>query len=107
MNDQSAAALGILVVMFVALIALSIWGTLIYLGIRAARKRNRSPHWMWFGIHPMGALIACIVMHCLSPLQVCPQCKQKSQPGARVCPFCSYSFQQPAPMATAAANRFS
>jgi len=38
------------------LISISIfWVLPIVLGVKAARKNNRSPHWMWFGVHPFGA----------------------------------------------------
>jgi hypothetical protein len=55
---------------------------------------------MWFGIHPMGALIVFIVMMALEPLKLCPQCARPSPPGARVCPYCAFTFV-PAPPPTA------
>ena len=80
MNDEGQAA-AIIVVLFMVLIFLGIWAALIVFGVKAAKKKNRSPHWMWFGIHPLGALIAFIVMMCLDPLKVCPQCTRPSQIG--------------------------
>ena len=96
MNDEGQAA-AIIVVLFMVLIFLGIWAALIVFGVKAAKKKNRSPHWMWFGIHPLGALIAFIVMMCLDPLKVCPQCARPSPPGARVCPFCAFNFAPAAP----------
>jgi predicted nucleic acid-binding Zn ribbon protein len=96
MNDQGQAA-AILVVCFIALIFLGIWASLIVFGVKAAKKKHRSPHWMWFGIHPMGALIVFIVMMCLDPLQACPQCGKATPAGARLCPFCAFALAPPAP----------
>ena len=96
MNDSGEAAAAI-VVLFIVLICLGIWASLIVFGVKAAKKKNRSPHWMWFGVHPVGALIVFIVMMCLEPLKVCPQCARPSPPGARICPFCAYSFVPAAP----------
>ena len=92
MSDQQAAAAGIVIVLLMFLVVVGGWGALIIFGIRGAKKRNRSPHWMWFGLHPLGALIACIIMNVLPPLRVCPKCAQKFQLQARVCPYCAYSF---------------
>jgi membrane-associated protease RseP (regulator of RpoE activity) len=92
MNDQAAPMAAILVVMFIVLIFLAIWASLIVFGIKTAKKKNRSPHWMWFGIHPVGALVVFIVMMALDPLKVCPQCSQPSPHGARVCPYCAFTF---------------
>ena len=100
MNDEGQAAV-IIVALFIALILLGIWASLIVFGIKAAKKKHRSPHWMWFGIHPMGALVVFIVMMVLEPLRLCPQCARPSPPGARLCPFCAYSFG-PAPPPTGA-----
>ena len=90
MSDSDAAA--IIVVLLFVLIFFGGWAALIVFGVKAAKKKNRSPHWMWFGVHPLGALIVFIVIMCLEPLKLCPQCARPSPPGARLCPFCAYSF---------------
>lgn len=96
MNEEGQAA-AIIVVLFIVLIFLGIWASLIVFGVKAAKQKNRSPHWIWFGVHPMGALIVFIVMMCLDPLKVCPQCGKPSPPGARVCPFCASNLAPAAP----------
>ena len=96
MNDSGEAAAAF-IVLFIVLIFLAIWASLIIFGVKAAKKKHRSPHWMWFGVHPVGALIVFIVMMCLEPLAVCPQCARPSPPGARLCPYCGYSFVPAAP----------
>ena len=99
MNEDGGQAAAIIVVLFIVLICLGIWASLIVFGVKTAKKKNRSPHWMWFGIHPVGALIAFIVMMCLDPLQACPQCTRPLPTGARVCPYCAYTLAPPAPPA--------
>ena len=96
MNDDKAAVVIAIMAILFFLILLGVWAALIVFGIKAAKKKNRSPQWMWFGIHPMGALVVFIVMMALEPLKLCPQCARHSPPGARLCPFCAYSFG-PAP----------
>jgi heme/copper-type cytochrome/quinol oxidase subunit 3 len=76
-------------------VALSVYIGLIVLGVKIAKRKNRSPHWMWFAIHPVGLIITLIVMACLSPLKRCPNCAQTSQAQARLCGFCGYNFATP------------
>lgn len=99
MNDKPEVVVA-LAGLLVILIGLGIWVSLIVFGVKAAKKKNRSPHWMWFGLHPVGALVVFIVMMCLSPAKLCPQCARRSPPGARICPFCAYSFAPVTPPGT-------
>jgi hypothetical protein len=62
------------------------------LGIRAAKKRNRSPHWMWFGAYPILGWIAFALLSSLPPLKECPQCAEKVKAHAKVCRYCTYRF---------------
>jgi hypothetical protein len=94
--------IAMVVFLVVGAVALTIYVGLILLGISIAKRKNRSPHWMWFAIHPIGLLVTLIVMASLSPLKVCPNCMQRSAVTARLCGFCGYDFnghafaQQPA-----------
>src|SRR6185295_18877289 len=36
-------------------------------GLKIAKAKSRSPHWMWFGIHPLGGWIALIVLRRATP----------------------------------------
>ena len=83
---------GLVIVLIIFAVFLTVYIGLIVLGVRIAQRKNRSPHWMWFAIHPMGLLITLIVMACLPPLKVCPNCVQKSANTARLCGFCGYDF---------------
>jgi len=84
--------IALVVFLVFAVLALSIYVGLILLGVNIAKRKNRSPHWMWFAIHPMGLLITLIVMACLSPLKICPNCRQKSPMTVRLCGFCGYDY---------------
>ena len=94
MRDDEIISLVIALV--VVVLVLAVYIGLIVLGVTMAKRKNRSPHWFWFAIHPMGLIITLIVMACLSPLMRCPQCAQTTQPHARLCPFCGYNFTMPA-----------
>ena len=83
---------GLVVVLVFVVVVLAIYIGLIVLGVRIAQRKNRSPHWMWFAIHPMGLLITLIVMASLSPLKRCPHCQQTTQQTARLCGFCGYDY---------------
>jgi hypothetical protein len=79
-------------VLAIAVVVLAVYIGLIVLGVNMAKRKNRSPHWMWFAIHPVGLIVTLIVMACLSPLKLCPHCAQKTQALARLCPFCGYDY---------------
>ena len=84
-NDQ-------IVGLLVALVIVAVYVGLIILGVRLAKSKNRSPHWMWFAIHPIGLVVVLIVMACLSPLKRCPQCARTVHRDARLCSFCGYTL---------------
>lgn len=46
-----------LAVLYVLLI-LALYIAPVVLGVRVAKARGRSPHWMWFGLHPVSGWIA-------------------------------------------------
>jgi hypothetical protein len=88
MRDEDAIAMVVMLV--IGVVVLAVYIGLIVLGVTIAKRKNRSPHWMWFAIHPMGLLITLIVMACLPPLRRCPNCGQASSQSARLCGFCGY-----------------
>ncbi len=89
---QSDDLIGLVVGLVILVVVLTIYIGLIVLGVRIAKRKNRSPHWMWFAIHPLGLLITLIVMASLSPLKRCPQCGQTTPMHARLCGFCGFDF---------------
>lgn len=86
MNSDQALTL------IISLVILAVYAGLIILGVRLAKSKNRSPHWMWFAVHPIGLVVVLIVMACLSPLKRCPQCARTVHREARLCSFCGYAF---------------
>src|SRR5882762_9004379 len=93
MKPEDAVGLVFALVILVAVLAIYIG--LVVLGVKIAIRKNRSPHWMWFAIHPLGLIITLIVMASLSPLKRCPNCAQTTEMHARLCPFCGYKFAMP------------
>jgi peptidoglycan biosynthesis protein MviN/MurJ (putative lipid II flippase) len=89
-NDEVVQVVVVLVVIAVLMAA---YIGLIVLGVTLAKRKNRSPHWMWFAIHPLGLLITLIFMACLPPLKRCPNCTQNTQLQARLCGICGYSYE--------------
>jgi len=69
------------------------WTLPIILGVRLARRKGRSPHLMWVGIHPFFGWIAFVVLAVLQPLKECPQCREKAKASANICPHCRTRFE--------------
>lgn len=90
MRDDEVFAL--IAVVVISAIALTIYVGLIVWGVNIAKRKNRSPHWFWFAIHPVGLFVTLIVMASLSPLKRCPNCSQTSHAHARLCGFCGYDY---------------
>jgi len=88
--------IGLVVGLVFLVVVLTVYIGLVVFGVRMAQRKNRSPHWMWFAIHPLGLLITLIVMASLSPLKRCPQCNQTTPQHAHLCGFCGYNYMAPA-----------
>jgi uncharacterized protein UPF0547 len=93
MRDDELIAM--IVTLVVLAVILTVYVALVVLGVNIAKRKNRSPHWMWFAIHPIGLIVTLIVMACLPPLRKCPHCAQKMPAQARLCGFCGYDFMTP------------
>lgn len=83
-----------------------LWVWPITAGLKAARKKNRSPHWMWFGIYPLGGWIAYAVLRSVKPLRECPHCAEKVKAHARQCPYCGHQFDEVGLSAASVATQF-
>lgn len=92
---QSDDLMGLVIGLVIMAVVLTVYIGLIVLGVTMAKRKNRSPHWMWFAVHPLGLVITLIVMACLSPLKRCPQCLQTTQMQARLCGVCGYNYAMP------------
>ena len=77
-----------LLVIFVCVL----WILLILIGVRTAKRKNRSPHWMWFGLHPILGIFVCITLFLLPALKSCPNCSRKITKDAKICPFCKTDY---------------
>ena len=64
------------------------WALPIILGVHAAKQKNYSPYWMWFGIHPILGWVACIVLLCATPRIRCNNCGGFVTVNFRLCPYC-------------------
>lgn len=78
----------------VLLVVALFWVVPITCGIRQARRKGRSPHWMWFGIHPVGGWIAFIVLASVAALRTCPECAERVAERAKLCPYCGERFEK-------------
>ena len=65
-----------------------LWVLPIKLGIDIAKKKNISPLWMWFGIHPFFGWIAVLVLNSVKPRKICPNCEERIKKHAKICPYC-------------------
>ena len=85
-------AFGLLfIVMAIGMVLLLIgvlWVLPIILGVRCAQRKNYSPLWMLFGIHPIGGWVAFIVLSCLPGRTQCGRCGGFLSKNWRICPFC-------------------
>lgn len=77
------------------LVLAAFWVTPIVLGVKVARKKSRSPHWMWFGVHPIGGWIALGVLTSVPHLKECPRCAEKIKAHANLCPYCRTPLTDP------------
>lgn len=69
------------------MLVLSLWPAI--LGVRAARRKGISPHWMWFALYPiLGGWIAYIAIVCSKTVSKCPQCGTRTRSDALFCPNC-------------------
>lgn len=69
--------------------ALLIWITPIVVGVKSAKSKGLSPHWMWFGVHPLGGWIAYIVVACRRGRDaMCTSCGHTWALSFGFCPTC-------------------
>jgi len=65
-----------------------IWIYPIHRGIKVAKVKGLSPHWMWFGVHPLGGWIAFLIIRFGVKRLPCPTCGAPMKPALRFCPNC-------------------
>ena len=77
-----------LIIALISIPLIVLWILAIIHGIKAARRKGVSPRWMWFGLHPLGAYIACAVIMWGIKTRICPNCKGPVDRRSGVCPAC-------------------
>ncbi len=95
--------MNVVVVIFGAIFGLILFGVIIFLGwvlpitlgVKCAKRKNYSPAWMCFGIHPIGGWIAFIVLSCLEPRVACAHCGGFIKVNFRICPYCHAELAKP------------
>ena len=71
------------------LLIIVIWLIPIILGVRCAKRKGISPHWMWFGLYPFFGWIAyAIIFFSGSDFTKCPSCDSVCSRLSRFCLKC-------------------
>ena len=68
------------------------WLVPIVCGILVYQHKGYSPHWMWFGVHPVGGWIALLVGLALRKRGRCPDCGGYVEPNFWLCPYCGHEL---------------
>jgi hypothetical protein len=76
----------------IAILIIAFWFIPVILGIRIAKKKNISPHWFWFGIHPFFGWIVFGIVYANKGRKPCPKCLEVLKMHAKVCAYCNHSF---------------
>ncbi len=90
MNGDAVSGLFV----FAIVIALG-WIVPVYFGVKTAKSKGYSPHWMWFGIQPLAGWIAWIVLACLRRRDQCKNCGSFHGSHYRICPYCLHEVEPP------------
>ena len=69
------------------------WVVPVYFGVKTAKSKGYSPHWMWFGIYPISGWITWIILACLSKRHQCPNCGGFLGSQFRICPYCCHNVE--------------
>jgi hypothetical protein len=94
-EEMPKMIIALLFLMFFFMAVVVGWVIPITLGVRAAQRKNYSPLWMLFGIHPIFGWVTCIVLLCITPRIRCPNCGGFVTVNYRICPFCHAGLTQP------------
>lgn len=71
-----------------------LWFLPIPLGIRKAKQKHRSPHWMWISIFPIYGWLVFIILCLIPPVKICPNCGERNKTYAAACQRCNFQFDQ-------------
>ena len=76
------------------LLILAIWITPIPIGIKKAKQKGYSPHWMWFGIFPIYGWLAFLILCLVPKMKRCMNCNEKNKLYAKTCQRCNNVFEE-------------
>ena len=88
---------GIIIIMeaiITVFLMLAFWIVPVPLGIKKARQKGRSPHWMWFGIFPIYGWIVFIVLCLVPKMKKCASCGERNKVYAKYCQRCNNAFEE-------------
>jgi len=73
-----------------------LWAFPVLRGIKAANEKGVSPHWMWFGVHPVGGWVAFLVIrNVVSRRARCQTCGKPQPVDAKFCATCGTPAASP------------
>lgn len=78
----------VLIIVVIGLVAVFGYILPITVGVILYQRKGYSPHWMWFGIHPVGGWVAALVAICLQKRRQCPNCGGYVEANFWLCPYC-------------------
>jgi uncharacterized membrane protein YhaH (DUF805 family) len=76
------------------LLILAIWIVPIPLGIKKAKKKGHSPHWMWFGVFPIYGWLVFLILCLVPKIKRCTNCGEKNKLYAKTCQRCNNVFEE-------------
>jgi hypothetical protein len=76
------------------LLLLAIWIVPVPLGIKKAKQKELSPHWMWFGVLPLYGWVAFLVLCLVPKMKKCANCGERNKLYARTCQRCNNAFEE-------------
>jgi hypothetical protein len=76
------------------LLIIAIWIVPIPLGIKKAKQKELSPHWMWFGIFPIYGWLVFLILCLVPKTKRCKNCGEKNKLYAKTCQRCNNVFEE-------------
>ena len=76
------------------ILILAIWIVPIPLGIKKAKQKGHSPHWMWFGIFPIYGWLVFLILCLVPKMKKCANCGEKNKLYAKTCQRCNNAFEE-------------
>jgi hypothetical protein len=75
-------------------LAWALWIIPVPLGIKKAKQKGYSPHWMWFGIFPIYGWVAFLILCLVPKMKKCANCGERNRVYAKYCQRCNNAFEE-------------